>query len=888
MRRHYCRLLAALILLSSPLAAQAQGDPFALLFGDEETLDSGATDRAGQDDVRFVGLRLGGLRLTETITAYAYEDELCVLPASLFGVLDAPIAVDDNGASGWFVSPERTIEIDAEEQTATLSAQSSLALEGRVHDTPEGWCLGLSALSEILPINFTYNSTSQTLAMEPRETLPLEAKLEREALRTQLDSAAGRVRPNYRRVENPYRLLSLPTADLNLDVRAASDSTFAIDGQIDLAGDILWTTARIRSARNLSGDTGVRATFERVFSHEDRMWMPKQVRFGDVAALNQPLTSKGSAGRGFMVSNRPTYAADVFDMTDIRGPLPTGWEAELYRDSQLVAFVTEPDEQGEYLFKDVEILPGYNRYTVKLFGPQGETDTRDVKFFAGSEMYPENTVYYDIAVLEEGVTVDGNVADVPTPVVSASVSAGITRQVSTRLDLRAEANTPMMATASVYAASGNTHGVARLQGVGAAAPALEVGAVHLFEDRSSIDARYFRFSDIVSGDTDGAQSLKQSLQMEYNTTLPLTSWGLPLQSRLAWSEMTNGDAFISASARVSSSFKGWRWTHLAHLKQTSTATNSQTEIGGRFGFSRSLSGMRVRGGVDYEIGPKLQASKVDIQVQRRLSRAGFAQFNLSHDMIDGATTAGANFSRAFGDFTLSTNAGVSDRGEWTMGLRLSTALFFDRKSNRYRTGPSGMSRTGAIRANVFDDLNENGAYDEDDQEIAGAAFIVDRSIRREETGPDGAVTLGGVASHRPLDLEVALGTLSDPFLQPLERGMSVTVRPGQVLDVDVPLSLTGEIDGTVTMLNDGHSVPVAGVRVEALDDAGNVVGTSTSEYDGYVYLDGLPMGDIELRIPQSALTEVGATSNPVEVSLDRKEPSAFGLDMLIVKTQPSS
>ena len=39
----------------------------------------------------------------------------------------------------------------------------------------------------------------------------------------------------------------------------------------------------------------------------------------------------------------------------LRGPLPRGWEAELYRDERLVGFVGKPDARGDYVFASVPL-----------------------------------------------------------------------------------------------------------------------------------------------------------------------------------------------------------------------------------------------------------------------------------------------------------------------------------------------------------------------------------------------------------------------------------------------------------------------------------------------------------------------------------------------------
>ena len=380
----------------------------------------------------------------------------------------------------------------------------------------------------------------------------------------------------------------------------------------------------------------------------------------------------------------------------------------------------------------------------------------------------------------------------------------------------------------------------------------------------------------------------RSLQLDYATTLPITRRGIPLQSRVGWSESQTGNQQLAALARISSSVRGWRWNHTSRLRYSPGAENSSFGLGGRASVAKSLSKVRVRAGLDYDLAPSLRLTGIEAGIQGRLSKAGFFDLAVNHDTQSRQMAASASFTRQFGDIAVSATGGVSTSGEWTTGIRLSTALFFDRRAKTYRTAPPGLSRTGAIRAHVFDDFNDDGQFNDGDSAIEGASFIVDRSIRREETTSAGTVILGGIEPNRAADVEIGLGSLDDPFLQPREKGVAVTVRPGQVVDVDIPLAPTGEVEATILIQKDDIQVPVAGVTLQAINETGDVVAEANSEYDGYVYMDGLPLGAITLRISPDALAEIDATSSEQSLALDRDTPSAQGLIFLVDTRQTSA
>jgi hypothetical protein len=114
---------------------------------------------------------------------------------------------------------------------------------------------------------------------------------------------------------------------------------------------------------------------------------------GDVSTNVTPLGIQTTAGRGAFVTNRPLNRPDSFDRTVFRGELPNGWDAELYRNEQLIGYVQSRGD-GRYEFLDVPLLYGQNRFEVVLYGPQGQI-RRDVKMIpVGLGSIPPRETYY--------------------------------------------------------------------------------------------------------------------------------------------------------------------------------------------------------------------------------------------------------------------------------------------------------------------------------------------------------------------------------------------------------------------------------------------------------------------------------------------------------------
>ena len=114
---------------------------------------------------------------------------------------------------------------------------------------------------------------------------------------------------------------------------------------------------------------------------------------GDVEGFDDGLTGVASAGRGAVITNRPLATRVAFDRTRFEGDLPTGWEAEIYRNGELLGFA-KPDGSQRYVFDNVQLLYGENRIEIRLYGPQGQMRSREEIVNVGQDNVPAGKTWY--------------------------------------------------------------------------------------------------------------------------------------------------------------------------------------------------------------------------------------------------------------------------------------------------------------------------------------------------------------------------------------------------------------------------------------------------------------------------------------------------------------
>lgn len=146
--------------------------------------------------------------------------------------------------------------------------------------------------------------------------------------------------------------------------------------------------------------------------------------------------------------------------------------------------------------------------------------------------------------------------------------------------------------------------------------------------------------------------------------------------------------------------------------------------------------------------------------------------------------------------------------------------------------------------------------DADEQPVKNVGFLINSSNFAVRTDDAGIAYVGHLLSNRETGISVNPATIEDSQLVPALKGLRLIPRPGNVTQIDFPLVQTGEIDGTVYLVNKGRKRGVGNVLVELVDKDGKVVAETRSGSDGFfVVVEVLP-GEYSLRVGEEQLNEL--------------------------------
>ncbi|MCU0728822.1 MAG: carboxypeptidase regulatory-like domain-containing protein, partial [Sphingopyxis sp.] len=363
------------------------------------------------DDQWLFELRTARLRVGDGVRGYANGANVCVILGDVITALDLPIRINPElrRATGWAFDERQTVLVDREAGRVTVASRSAALPAGVIVDTPEGWCVAPAALGAWIGVTLVADTANSVLRLETDRSLPFELAAQRRARAASAGSGTAMFSladlPQARR---DYALWQTPSVDVAASAAIVRDERTAqtirqARYELFASGEALGLSFDAR----LSSDLQARPESLRVRAYRSDpaggLLGPLQathVAVGDVSGLASPLASQPAAGRGAVLTNRPLDLPDSFDRITLRGDLPVGWDAELYRNGQLIAFAT-PGGDGRYTFTDVQLLYGANRLEVVLYGPQGQIRREVRNIPVGMDAIPPQKTQYWVGVVQD-------------------------------------------------------------------------------------------------------------------------------------------------------------------------------------------------------------------------------------------------------------------------------------------------------------------------------------------------------------------------------------------------------------------------------------------------------------------------------------------------------
>lgn len=860
---------------------------------------SGPAWSADSESQYLLDLQVRQRALGDGVRAYPVPEGTCVILGDLVTALDLPIRIDLAGrrAAGWAFKETNRLVIDRAAGQVTYGARSEAIPATAIRDAPDGWCVETAALSRWLGLTVEPRTDAALLLLNSEEKLPVELAAERRERAARLTRASLPL-SSLPRVRLPYRMWRTPSVDVMVDagVTYAAGSGARIDHRASIiaAGEALQLSYEARVATNRRGlPTGVRLRAYRSDPDGELLGPLKatHVAVGDVEGIGSAIAPGIATGRGAMITNRPLFQSVAFDRTQFTGELPAGWDAELYRNGELIAFAGTTRD-GRYRFDDVALGFGDNLFEIVTYGPQGQVKRRSESVTVGQGAVPPGETHYWAGVVDPGRDLidRGRGGAPPDRDAGWRAAASIEHGLDQRTSVAALVQTLSIEDQRVTYVEGTVRrsigpavaefGVARdtLGGMAFRGQALaKIGGTNL--SWSSFWSRDFAARP---------QGLTATSEHRFSIDAPVrlgADFVLPLHGDVRLAERRDGGRTIEANGRTSVMLSRFNLATLMRWRNERPPGGfpgrQQFEVG-LIGSGR-IGPVRLRGTTEWEIAPKSQLRRVELSGYWRGSGTADWEGAVGYEGRDGLVRGRVTHVRRFDVLAIGGTIEAASNGSLAAGINLSFSL--DHGSSGWQLSRQSRAASGSVRAQLFRDDNGNGVRDQGEAAEQGAILTAGNRPAERPSGKDGWASVAGLDNFRPVAVGVDTSSLSDPNLVPAQAAQLIVPRPGVAAEILIPLAGGGAVEGT--LLKDGGSA-FEGLDLELVDAAGKVVALARSDYDGFFLFERIPPGRYSLRLTEQSRSDAKAASAALRAGIElQPEQAVVRLGPLLVRAAPA-
>ncbi len=817
-----------------------------------------------EDDSWLFDVRSGQYRLGDGVRGYQTPQGVCVDLADVVLALDLAVRVDRKlrRATGWVFDERRSLTIDRDAGEVRAGSESFRLTPAMIRDTPAGWCVDLDSLNKWLGVPLTADLSNAVLRIDTKDKLPFQLAAERRARAAGIRPQAAFDLASLPQAKRPYQAWATPSVDVVASAGFVSDkrggSYVQARYEVFAAGEVLGQSFDARlSSDNEGVPDSLRMRLYRTDPQGQLLGPLKATHYaaGDVSLLSTGIVASSAPGRGAVLTNRPVERPDSFDKTTFRGDLPAGWDAELYRNGQLLAF-TSPNGDGRYEFIDVPLQYGSNRFEIVLYGPQGQIRREIKQVQVGMDSIPPQQTWYWAGFAQE----NADLVEFGNPRRGAfrrgwRGTMGIERGLGTRTSAAAYLHSLMIENvrynygeAAVRRSIGPTlievGGSYADNGSGAARASWLAAFGETYVRADAMRGWGGFVSDRFINGIHGLYSISVDQSVKLGQTV------LPLHFDVRQVERRSGIESLEASARASASFRALTFTGQLDWSRTKVpiGPDPPDNLTASLLANARIGRVRLRGEARFALSG--DNSDTRMAVIGEWAGKGDAEWRaeVGYDRGLDRARAGVGYTRRFNKLQLTGFGEVASDG--SVAASLALAFSFGPKSNGgWRVSSEKLASRGQVIADVWMDDNGDGIRQPGEAALPDVPLTAGNAYVEAATDKDGRGTIDGLEPFRPVMIGIDAGSLPDPYVQPALPGVVVSPRPGVATRIALPMVAAGEIEGTAR--RDGGNV-IEGLGVELIDAEGRVRATTITEFDGYFLFEGVAYGRYAVRLGKAS------------------------------------
>lgn len=808
------------------------------------------------------------------------------------------VLADQRKAEGWFIRENKPFSLDLATGEVLAGTEVYTIREGDVLEQDGDLFIRADALSTWMDIEMEISLQTQSIAVKNTETWPVQAAMDRRNRKV----STGQRPPVMPLEEDPYGIIGPANVDINMrqeyrkageeGAKAVKRSSYTLRSDSDLANH---TATAVLSGSNEEPLSTARVTFSKESAEPDLLGPigARYYEFGDITPARVRAAGPAKGGLGARATNKnPNVTTEA--ATQVTGEGTPGWDVEIYRGSQLLANGVV-DEGGRYFFDDILLVPGENVFRIVQYGPFGELLEDQQNLYAGTDLLNMDRGVYDVSITASDTqfyenSLNAQNDETHQPQIAAQYEKQIAEGVAGRLGV---VSGTIKDERKNYLSSGVT------TSIGESLVSLDGGydIDGAWQTSASARRRFGAASGSVTGTytSEGFASQKDSpAPSSYSTSTnfrtPLgTLFNRPLiyNTEHEYRVTDGGEKSFDSEMGLSGYINRFTFGQSLFREWDETAEGEAREtIGGQSNLNGSLLGVRWRASSIYDFTPETQARRYLLDLSKPIQKNLRANLDLEHDPLKKISEGTGSLSFYGKHATITPSLSYDTENNLGAFVNVGVGLAYEPRSSSVVFFGRSVGGQGGVSARVYLDQDGDQNFSEGDELIEGATVEAIHSNRRVETNEEGIAFIHNLAAGRLTDVIVRENSLPDAFWISAREGVSVLPRPGNTTEIDFPIHIGGEIDGTVYAVEpEGNKVPLRNIRLNLhrLSD-GAEIKTTTAAADGFYIFDRVPPGDYFLLVnPQDALRYGVASPPPQTIKIGYEGTTLYGNNLLLNK-----
>lgn len=853
-----------------------------------------------ESEYLILELSINGVSREQGIDAYLPEQEApdsVLIPFTAFAkAMSYSIKVNpvDGIGEGWFQSEDNVFQLDIKRGEVRYGQNTDPLPAKGVEVHIDDIYVSAGLLEQWFGLTIELVMSELVLKIGTAELLPFQAasaRLNRADLLKPQKPAEPQIDPADAYFPE-YEMFTWPSIMLQTNLAYSDSDTGSLGTLISSEQanmDLLGFGADINISRRIDseGESTVESAIATLQKRDPKRKLlgplnAGKITIGDVNFTSAPLFGGGGMGAGVAVSSDPEvgfrYARDESTFV-VDGDAPANWDAELYRNGHFVAFMST-GAAGRFEFENLDLIDGYNRFEVVLYGPEGQKRTITREVFRGASMLKPDETTYDFAIGSPNADFLPFTSD-PRNDYSPGVSAQVFHGVNNFITVGGSAYSGKSADGEQQHAATAT-AIAAVRGV-----ALQGQAMAANEGRkayqATAQARPLDFNTSVShtiyeGFSEDDQDIKDSTSL----TVSRQFSGFDVQFGAEKNNLLDGATETVFENIVSTTVFGTKITN--ELVHTSRSTDDTANIDGNFNAATDILDVRLRGDLSYTLSNDAEdrLRRFTIHAQKNFENDNSLRLNVDYDFATSLTSLDARYAHKFGVWSIDFTANVNSESDFGAGITVRSGLQPDPKS-WYKQVDAVTASQASMGVRAFVDANDNNQYDDGEKLIENVSFRTNRGDTIAATDIEGEGWITGL-QETPTKISVDRESIPSIYLVPAKDSAHVLPRRGARATIDFAFKQMGEIDGFIRPIDDPDNADafIAHVPVRLINAKTNeLVEETKSESDGYYIFTSIPLGSYRIESTQGWFEGEDAVVARKDVTITQDAPTALDINLAV-------